>query len=263
MLTNLRAVFRYRILIQSLVVRELKARYRGSLLGFLWSFINPLLQLAIYWFVFAKIMPTRGEIAGGFQPYALFLFAGILPWTWFSAAVLESSAILMSSGNLIKKILFPAEILPIVVVLSNLVHFALGLPILFGFMIYYGATHSTLVWFPAVIVLQLLFTVGVCLFVSALSVHFRDVQNVIGNLMLLWFFASPVIYSYLIMDPSLQRWMNFNPMTHIMVGYHQSLLLGSMGHWPWLLVMIPVSVSVFLFGYFFFDRLRETFAEEV
>ena len=261
MLKNLRTVFRYRVLIQSLVVRELRARYRGSVLGFLWSFINPLLQLVIYWFVFSYIMPTRGMM--GMSPYALFLFTGILPWTWFSSSVMESSAVLISSGNLIKKIFFPAEVLPIVVVLSNLVHFFLGLPILFGFLIYYGKIQATLVYFPAVVLLQLVFTLGVCLFISALAVHFRDVQNIIANLMMLWFFASPVIYSYLTISPSLQRWLNYNPMTHIIVGYHQTLFTGSMGHWPWLLVMIPAALITFFVGYYFFDKLRDTFAEEV
>ncbi len=261
MFKNLLTLFRYRVLIQSLVERELKARYRGSVLGFLWSFINPLLQLAIYWFVFSYIMPTRGAM--GMSPYALFLFTGILPWTWFSSSVMESSAILMSSGNLIKKILFPAEVLPIVVVLSNLVHFFLGLPILFGFLIYYGKVQTTLVYLPAIVVLQFFLTLGICLFVSALAVHFRDVQNIIGNFMMLWFFASPVIYSYLTISPSIQRYLNYNPMTHILVGYQQTLFTGEMGHWPWLLIMIPASLVTFLVGYYFFDRLRETFAEEV
>lgn len=261
MLKNLFALFRYRVLIQSLVVRELKARYRGSVLGFLWSFINPLLQLLIYWFVFSYIMPTRDQM--GMSPYALFLFTGILPWTWFNASVMESSAVLIAGGNLIKKILFPAEVLPIVVVLANLVHFFLGLPILFGFLVYYGKINQTLVYFPLIVIMQLVFTLGMCLFVSALAVHFRDVQNIIGNVMMMWFFASPVIYTYLTISPSIQRWLNYNPMTHILVGYHQSLFTGSMGHWPWLLVMIPVSLVVFFVGYAFFDRLRETFAEEV
>ena len=261
MLKNLATVFRYRVLISSLVVRELKARYRGSVLGFLWSFINPLMQLGIYWFVFSYVMVARDLM--GMSPYALFLFTGILPWTWFSSSVMESSAILISSGNLIKKILFPAEVLPIVVVLANLVHFFLGLPILFAFLIYYGKIHASLVYLPALMLLQLVFTLGVCLVVSALAVHFRDVQNIIGNWMMLWFFASPVIYSYLTISPSIQRWLNYNPMTHIIVGYHQTLFTGSMGHWPWLLVMVPASVVTFLVGYYFFDRLRETFAEEV
>ena len=260
MLKNLVNLYRYRVLIQSLVVRELKARYRGSVLGFLWSFINPLLQLLIYWFVFTVVFPGRVE---GVEPYALFLFTGILPWTWFSSGVMESTMVLITGGNLIKKIMFPAEVLPFVVVFSNLVHFLLGLPILFAFLIYYNKLHADLIYFPLIIVLQLVFTLGVCLFISALAVHFRDVQNIMGNLMMLWFFSSPVIYSYLHVDPGLQKWLNYNPMTHILVGYHQALFFEGMGHWPWLLVMIPVSLFVFLFGYFFFDRMRDTFAEEV
>ena len=123
MFRNLAKLFRYRGLIQSLVARELKARYRGSVLGFFWSFINPLLLLAIYSFIFTTIMPNRAE---GLQPYALFMLCGILPWTWFSASLTEASNSLIAGGNLIKKVLFPAEVLPIVSVLANMVHFFLG-----------------------------------------------------------------------------------------------------------------------------------------
>ena len=109
------------------MARELKARYRGSVLGFFWSFVNPLLLLLIYSFVFKYVVPNR---ATDHQPYALFMFCGMLPWTWFSASLLESLGLLISGGNLIKKVLFPAEVLPIVTVLANMVHFFLGLPIL-------------------------------------------------------------------------------------------------------------------------------------
>ena len=128
MLHNLRQLLRYRGLIQSLVARELKARYRGSVLGFFWSFINPLLLLSIYTFVFRFVLP--GTHPAEIEPYALFMFCGILPWTWFSSSLSESANVLIGHGNLIKKVLFPAEILPIVTVLSNMVHFFLGLPIL-------------------------------------------------------------------------------------------------------------------------------------
>ncbi len=124
MFHNLAQLIRYRGLIQSLVARELKARYRGSALGFFWSFINPLLLLLVYSFVFEFVMPGRAAE----KPYSLFLFCGLLPWTWFSSSVLESASVLISGGNLIKKVLFPAEVLPIVTVLSNMVHFLLGLP---------------------------------------------------------------------------------------------------------------------------------------
>ena len=125
---------RYRGLIQSLVARELKARYRGSVLGFFWSFINPLLLLLVYSFVFTTSCRTDVE---GLQPYALFMFCGILPWTWFSSSLTEASGSLIAGGNLIKKVLFPAEVLPIVSVLANMVHFFLGLPILLAFLIGY------------------------------------------------------------------------------------------------------------------------------
>src|SRR5688572_19350881 len=125
---NFATLLRYRGLIQSLVARELKARYRGSVLGFFWSFVNPLLLLSIYSFVFAKIMPPNANAQT--TPYEVFLFCGLLPWTWFSASLLEGSGALISGGNLIKKVLFPAEILPIVSVLANMVHFALGLLII-------------------------------------------------------------------------------------------------------------------------------------
>src|ERR1700675_3339570 len=149
MFRNLVRLFRYRGLIQSLVARELKARYRGSVLGFFWSFVNPLLLLLVYSFVFTWVMPNQIE---GLQPYALFMFCGILPWTWFSASLSEAAGSLISGGNLIKKVLFPAEILPLVSVLANMVHFVLGLPILAAFLVYYQRPPDVLglLWFPVV-----------------------------------------------------------------------------------------------------------------
>ena len=135
MLHNLARLTRYRGLIQSLVARELKARYRGSVLGFFWSFINPLLLLLVYSFVFSYVMPAAHDER--IEPYALFMFCGILPWTWFSSSLAESAGVLISGGNLIKKVLFPAEILPIVTVLANMVHFFFGLIILAGFLVWY------------------------------------------------------------------------------------------------------------------------------
>src|SRR5258707_12269170 len=131
---NLAQLLRYRGLIQSLVARELKARYRGSALGFVWSFVNPLLLLLIYSFVFTTVMPNTTE---GVQPYQLFMFCGILPWTWFSSSLAESANSLIAGGNLIKKVLFPPAVLPLVSVLTNMGHFFLGLPILIVFLLVY------------------------------------------------------------------------------------------------------------------------------
>src|SRR3954471_3755310 len=166
MFHNLANLVRYRGLIQSLVARDLKARYRGSVLGFVWSFVNPLLLLLIYSFVFTRIMPTQTQ---GIQPYALFMFCGILPWTWFSSSLSEAAGSLIAGGNLIKKVLFPAEILPLVSVLANMVHFFFGLPILIVFLVYYQRWPDAwdLLWFPVTVLVQLVFTAGLALMLSA------------------------------------------------------------------------------------------------
>jgi ABC-type polysaccharide/polyol phosphate export permease len=266
MLHNLGQLLRYRGLIQSLVARELKARYRGSFLGFFWSFFNPLLLLLIYTFVFAYIMPAKFPGFDERQPYALFLFCGILPWTWFSSSLAESSNVLISGGNLIKKVLFPAEILPIVTVLANMVHFFLGLPILGMFLVWYRAplTFAEIVWFPVIVLVQLLLTLGFALILSALTVHFRDIRDILTNVLTLWFFATPIIYPWQ-SAPDLGKWfLNVNPFTHLAVSYQEVLFfVGPFGHWRWLFALAAASAVFFLFGYFVFDRLRDTFAEEV
>ena len=179
MFHNLARLLRYRGLIQSLVARELKARYRGSVLGFFWSFINPLLLLLVYSFVFTVVMPSAHDKR--IEPYALFMFCGILPWTWFSSSLNESAGVLISGGNLIKKVLFPAEILPIVTVLANMIHFFFGLVILAGFLVYYQRpqTAGELALFPVVVLVQLILTLGFALLLSALTVHFRDIRDIL------------------------------------------------------------------------------------
>jgi ABC-type polysaccharide/polyol phosphate export permease len=263
---NLGQLRRYRGLIASLVARELKARYRGSILGFFWSFVNPLLLLSIYTFVFAYILPNQEKAT---KPYSVFMFCGLLPWTWFSASLLEASGALISGGNLIKKVLFPAEVLPIVSVLSNMVHFFLGLLILVGFMI--GTAHypdpGDLMFFPLVVVIQLIFTIGLALILSSLTVHFRDIRDLLANLLTFWFFATPIIYFYRMDTVAHFQWLfNLNPFFHLSVSYQEILFFHDPfvgGHLKWLLVMGAASCALFLFGYWLFDRLRDSFAEAV
>ena len=270
MLHNLAQLPRYRGLIQSLVARELKARYRGSVLGFFWSFINPLLLLLVYSFVFTFVMPASQDPR--ITPYALFMFCGILPWTWFASSLNESAGVLISGGNLIKKVLFPAEVLPIVTVLSNMVHFFFGLTILAGFLVYYRRPlhASELAVFPLVVVIQLILTTGFALLLSALTVHFRDIRDILSNLITFWFFATPIIYPYFLFeDPTKPpMWqatvLKLNPFTHLVITYQEILFFnGPVGHLKWLLVLGVISVAFFLFGYWVFDRLRDSFAEEV
>src|SRR6476619_6168890 len=257
MLANLSRLIRYRGLISSLVARELKARYRGSVFGFLWSFINPLLLLLIYSFVFTTVIPNQ---EAGVQPYALFMFCGILPWTWFATSLSDAAGSLIAGGNLIKKVLFPAEVLPIVNVLANMVHFFLGLVILIAFLILYRHSPDAwdLVWFPIAVAVQLVFTCALALLLAALTVHFRDIRDILANVLTLWFFATPILY-WIKEAPGFSKTvLDLNPMTHVVVSYQEILFFrGPIGHWKWLLATGGMSVLLFLAGFWLFDRLRD------
>ena len=266
---NLRELYKYRVLIQNLVVRELKARYRGTVLGFFWSFFNPLLLMIVYTAVFGLIInPRDPTFESNPLVYALYLFCGILPWHWFASSTLESANVLMINGNLLKKILFPAEVLPVVTVTSNMIHFFFGLPILFLFILVTGRPLTPFALFlPAVVFVQYIFTLGFSLIISSLTVHFRDIKDILSNLLTFWFFASPIIYA--MSFPSIQKsaalrlMLNLNPMTHIIQGYQYSLYYGSLLPWKRLGVTFIVSLVLFVIGYLIFDRLRDSFPEEV
>jgi ABC-type polysaccharide/polyol phosphate export permease len=248
--------------VESLVSRELKARYRGSVLGFFWSFINPLLLLLTYTVVFTAVLPNRTPDV---QPYYLFLFCGILPWTWFSSSLAESAGVILGSGNLVKKVLFPAEVLPTVTVLSNLVHFVLGLPILLAFLAWNGKLSWMVLALPLPLAVQFVFSLGLAFFLSALTVHFRDVQNVLGHVLQVWFFATPVIYNYADIreGSTLRAVLRMNPMTHVIVTYQQIFFHGRVDHWRGLFLALLVGLVAFAAGAFLFDRLRDTLPEEV
>jgi lipopolysaccharide transport system permease protein len=261
-LHSLRQLLRHRALIQSLVARELKARYRGSVLGLVWSFLNPLLLLLIYTFVFSVVMP--GVRGGGIEHYPLFMFCGILPWTWFSSSLLESSNVFIAAGGLLRKVLFPAEVLPIVTVLAGLVHFCLGLPILLAFILYYRVpVTADIVWLPLIVADQLLLTIGLALLLSALTVHFRDLRDLLGNLLTLGFFATPIVYP-LSQAPAWARpLLELNPFTHLAVAYQEVLFFeGPFTGWPRVIEVGVVAILVCAAGYFVFDRLRDSLAEE-
>ncbi len=274
MIEKLKEIFKYRQLIFTLVARELKARYRGTVFGFLWSFLNPLLLLLVYSVVFGLILPqSSGRIEGidlKGRDYAIFLFTGLLPWLWFNSSILESANVLFVHGNLIKKIRFPIEVLPIMVVFTNLVHFVLGVPILVLLIVILGKTIGLTFWvffFPAAVIVQFVFTMGLSFLVSALTVHFRDLKDILANLLTLWFFGTPIIYPFLAPVIQGNKYVKFvltlNPMTHIIEAYHYTFVYGSLPHWKKLPVTFAVGLVCFYLGYLIFDKLRDTFVEEV
>lgn len=261
MIAQAKTLFRYRLLIHSLVSRELKARYRGSVLGFFWSFVNPLLLLLTYSLVFTYVFP--GFRPKSVQPYYLFLFCGILPWTWFQSSLAEASGGLIAGGSLIKKVLFPAEVLPVVSVFANLIHFIFGLPILFAFLVWEGKLSAAALLLPLPMAVQLLFTLGLALFFSALTVHFRDLRDLLTHILHLWFWGTPILYFYGDMTGSLRMVLRLNPMAHIFVSYQEMLFLGEFHHYQGLALTGLIGVVSFAVGAFVFERLRDTLPEEV
>jgi len=262
---NLTTLLRHRQLIAALTARDLKARYRGSLLGYFWSLANPLLLLAVYTLVFTKFFPTQGV-----QPYPLFLFSGILPWTFFAAAVLESTNSISSNAGLIKKVMFPAEALPIVVVLSHLVHFALAVPILLAAIGIFAALgkftiSATILFAPLLMLLQTLFVAGVAMTVSSAAVLFRDLRDIITNFLQLGFFVTPIIYTLdnFHIPVLLRALLRINPMTPFILAYQDVFFFGRAPSTPDTLLILAYSTLSLLTGFFVFDRLRDTLAEAI
>jgi lipopolysaccharide transport system permease protein len=263
-MNELSNLYRHRQLIAALTARDLKARYRGSILGFFWSLANPLLLLAVYTLVFTKFFPQQVV-----TPYPLFLFSGILPWTFFAAAVLESTTSISSNAGLIKKVMFPAEALPLVVVLSHLVHFVAALPILLaavaGFALLDKFEPSwTILLAPVLMLLQAIFVAGLAMIVSSASVLFRDLRDIVANLLQLGFFVTPILY---VIDGIASRptraMLRMNPMTPFVVSYQAVLFHGRLPNLSDTILMVIYAAGSLYLGFFVFDRLRDTLAEAI
>ena len=262
MLTSLRNLARHRALVWALVQRALRARYRGSFLGFVWSFLNPLLLLLVYTLVFRYVFAPRH--GSGPEPYALFLFTGLLPWIWLSSSLMEASQSIADGGALLKKIAFPAEVLPLVAVLANAVHFLLAAPVLLVFLAVWGPGLSPQALLaPLPMLVEFLYATGLGLGLAALGVRYRDVRDLLANFLTLWFFASPVFYAIESLPENIRRYVVLNPLGPILDAYHNTLFYGRAPAWIPLGVSALVGLALTLAGYALFERFRESFAEEV
>jgi len=257
---------RFRGLLATLTSRDLKARYRGSVLGFLWSLVNPLLLLVVYSFVFGYVF--RRPVGGDAEPYALFLIVGLFPWIWASGALLEGTMSLTTNAGLLRKAVFPVELLPAVPVLANLVHLLLALPIVAGALIVGRVLgHPVGGWgavaLPAVLALQLVMLGGLALGLAALNVHFKDVRDLLANLLTLLFFTAPILYPLNAVPESLRWLVLLNPFTPFTLAYQTTLFFGRLpGAAAWA-QMGAVAVVSWAAGAWLFGRLRETLVEAV
>lgn len=254
----LATLYKYRDLILSLIGKELKGRYRGSVLGMLWTFLNPLLLLLVYALVFSVYMRVQVE------NYAVFVFAGLLPWIWFSSAVMEGVNAVVVSGDLITKSMFPAEILPLVKVASTFVNFLFSLPLIFVFMLIYGIPFgASLIWLPLLVITQLLFTLGFVYILSVVNVLFRDTQHILANFLTLWFFLCPIIYPATQVPAEWRFTFYLNPMAIMTLGYQDVLINGANPEFLPVLLTLLMGVFITFAGMVIFERYKETFAEQI
>jgi lipopolysaccharide transport system permease protein len=275
MQSRIREIVAYRELLGTLVVRDLKLRYKNSVLGFLWSLVNPLLLMLVFTVVFTVMIPEMRV-----PNFPVFVLCAVLPWNLFSTAILSAIHAISSNGHLIKKVYFPLEVLPLSTVLSNGVNFSLAFAVLLGMIVAFRIPlTAALLWLPLVIVAHLLFTGGVAFILSTMNVFYRDTGVIMEVLIQAWFFLTPVFYPLEILPQSALVWglelpvrrlvYVLNPMASIIASYRAILYgstLGSPPHAPSLDFLARTLVTAalcFLFGLWFFGRYRERFAEEV
>ncbi len=258
MYEQIREIYAYREMLRNLVAKELRARYKGSVLGFLWTFFNPLLMLVVYSVVFSFVM--RSQI----ENYSMFLFVALLPWNYLSVSVLQGAASLVQNGALIKKIYFPREVLPLSVVLANLVNYLLSLfilvPALLAFKI---KLTAALIAFPVVLLVETMLVISLALCVSVANVYFRDLEHIVGILMTVWFFLTPVLYPVDIIPPDVKSFFNLNPATPLMEAYRAIFFYGRWPDWVSLGYLAAGLAVLLMLSLVFFNRLQRNIAEEI
>ena len=255
--------YRYRFyylrdLLFSLVARDMKLRYKRSLLGFAWSLINPLAQLLVLNFVFSHVLPLN------IPHYAAFLFTGILVWSWFQSSLLMATGSIVDNRDLIRKPGFPIAVLPIVSIATNFIHFLLALPMLIFFLLASGIQLTTTVLvLPILFALQFLLTISLAYFISAVHVVFRDTQYLLGIGLLLGFYLSPVFYDASIIPENYQFLYRLNPMVVLIDAYRTLLLKGELPSGTPLFVLWIAATAFLVFGYNVFRRSSHNFIEEL
>ena len=251
-------LYNYRELLKTNIKKDVGGKYKNSVLGVLWSFINPLLQIAVYALVFQVIL--KSDI----DNYTVYLCCGLIPWQYFSSVVLRGAATIIDNGNIIKKVYFPREILPISVVTSEGVNFLISTIIILGFVILGGIGLSwNILWYFLIFIIQFIVSIGVAFIVSSLTVYFRDLQHLLGIFMQLLFYATPIVYAISSVPAGLQWIVKINPMSYLIEGYRAIFYNRTMPDFQGLLIALAMGIVLCLIGYFVFKKLEKKFAEEL
>jgi len=257
---NLRDLWEYRELLYFLTWRDVKVRYKQTVLGAAWAIIQPFFTMVVFSVFFGKLakMPSDGI------PYPIFSYAALVPWTFFANGLSQSSSSLVASANLIKKVYFPRLVVPISAVISGVVDFVLAFVVLLGMMLFYGIVPTAaIVWLPVLLLLALVTSLGVGLWLTAMNVQFRDVRYAVPFLVQAWMFATPIAYPSSLLDEPWRTLYGINPMAGVVEGFRWALLGTETAPGPLVLVSALVAVGLLISGAFYFRRMEKTFADVV
>ena len=251
-------LYQYRELLKTNVQKEIRGKYKNSFLGILWSFLNPLLQIAVYAIVFPLILINN-------QPnYVIFLCVALIPWTFFTTCIQQSAATMIQNGNIIKKVFFPIEILPISVVTSGAVNFIISTVIIFAFVLFSGMGITKYVLFyPVILLVQYLLQLGLSFIVSSVTVYLRDLEHLIGVALQLLFYATPIVYAAENIPEDFKFIIAYNPMTYIINGYRDIFYNQTCPDFQSLGIMFLIAIVLCVVGYIIFNKLQKGFAEEL
>ena len=258
-MNKFKEIYDYKTMIASLVSRNLRGRYKGSVLGFAWTFLNPLLQLAVYTAVFSVIMRN------GIEDYYLFLFVALIPWIFFSSSLTGGASCIIAEKELVKKIYFPREVLPIAHVTAQLVNMLLSEIVVLVVLLVSGKglNFVALLYFPIIVVAEYLLAISFAFFASAATVFLRDLEHILGIIAMAWQFLSPVMYAKSMVPERLQPIFSINPMTPIIEAYRDILYYKTVPHLSTLIQGVVFSVVLLVIGFIVFGKAQKHFAEEL
>ena len=251
-------LYDYREMLYNLVRKDLKARYKGSFLGFLWTFLNPLLQLVVYTIVFSTIMRVN------IDKFYIYLFVGLIPWIFFTTSIQTGVVSIMMNKDLIKKIYFPRIILPISTVNSAFMNMLYSMIVLIATLLVSGIGISKyILLLPIAMIMQYILVLGMIFIFSALNVYFRDLEYILNIIIMVWFYLTPIVYSMDMIPIHARKWFYLNPMTNIIAFYRDILYykrMPSFESFSWILLYGTIMIVV---GYFVFEKLQKKFVEEL
>jgi len=259
---NLRDLWLYRELVYFMIWREIKVRYKQTMLGAAWAIIQPVLTMIVFTFLFGRIakLPTDGNV-----PYPIFSYTALLPWGLFVAALNQASRSLTSNQNMVSKIYFPRLVLPLASVLSGLIDFIIAFVILIGLMIYYHIAPSiNVIWaLPLFLLLTIITALGVALWLSAINVQYRDVNYALPFMTQFWLFITPVAYSSNLISEKWQLAYSLNPMAGVVNGFRWALLGVGNGPDAGLWISVIIALLIMISGLFYFRNMEKTFADTI